>query len=51
MELVETKLLGISGDEVNLELVGTQLLSGDKVNLEIVGTKLLVINRETVTWN
>ena len=66
MELVETKLLGISGDKVNselvrtqllsgdkvnLELVQTQLLSGDKVSLELVGTKLLVISRDTVTWN
>ena len=43
MELVGTKLLGISGDKVNLELVQTQLLRGDKVSLELVGTKL--------TWN
>ena len=51
MELVDTKLLGSSGDEVNLELVRTQLLSGDKVNFELVGTKLLISSRDTVTWN
>ena len=36
MELVETKLLGTSGDKVNLELVRTQLLG---------------ISGDTVTWN
>ena len=51
MELVDTKLLGSSGDKVNLELVRTPLLSGDEVNLEIVETKLLVISRDAVTWN
>ena len=51
MELVDTKLLGSSGDEVNLELVRTQLLSGGNVNLELMGTKLLVISKDTVTWN
>ena len=36
MELVDTKLLGSSGDKVNLELVRTQLLG---------------ISGDTVTWN
>ena len=51
MELVEKKLLGISGDKVNSELVRTQLLSGDEVNFELVETKLLISSRDTVTWN
>ena len=54
-----TKLLGICGDTVNMELVPTQLLRGDKVAcnqqghsyLGLVGTQLIVIGRDRVIWN